>query len=184
VGLSSNGSDPLQFNQAEPASRLGLIQALGRMASQPHFQLSRADLAAVRQLRDVVLRPGTPSGGSTYPGDDAPSTLHIGAFVAGKLVAAATTCQESPPNTSIPLAWRIRGMATLSEYRGFGLAGQLLARCLAYIHENKGTLAWCSSRVATVSFYQRHGFVPVGESFFLPQFSDESYILMEQSLAV
>lgn len=152
------------------------------MASQPRFQFSQADLAAVRQLRDLVLRPGTPSGGSIYPGDDAPSTLHIGAFLAGILVAAATTCQEAPPGTSTSLAWRVRGMATLPEYRGFGLAGQLLARCLAHIHENKGTLAWCSSRIATVSFYQRHGFVPVGEPFLLPQFSDESYILMEQGL--
>lgn len=147
------------------------------------FSLSHADLVTVRQLRELVLRPGMTSGGSVYPGDDAPSTLHIGAFLTDKLVAVATTCQEPPPGMSIPLAWRVRGMATLPEYRGHGLAGQLLARCLTHIHDNKGTLAWCSSRVATVSFYQRRGFVPVGEPFFLPQFSDELYVLMRQELA-
>lgn len=74
-------------------------------------------------------------------------------------------------------------MATLPEYRGCGLAGELLAQCLAYARAQGGKTAWCSSRVATVSFYQRHGFVPIGEPFFLPQFSDQAYIHMEQVLA-
>lgn len=153
------------------------------MASDQRFVFSRADLATVRQLRDSVLRPGAPAGGSAYPGDNAPSTLHIGAYLAGELVAAATTCQEPPPGTSTPFAWRVRGMATLPEYRGCGLASKLLAQCLAHARAHGGKAVWCSSRVATVAFYQRHGFVPVGGPFFLPQFSGQAYIHMEQVLA-
>ena len=117
-----------------------------------------------------------------------PATMRLPPFIlehilAGILVAAATTCQESPPGTSIPLAWRVRGMATLPEYHDMALAGQLLARCLtSYPREQGHTRMVQFSRVATVSFYQQHGFVSVGEPFFLPHFSDESYILMEQGL--
>jgi hypothetical protein len=38
-------------------------------------------------LRDAALRPGLPSGGSLYPGDEASETLHLGAFSDNTLVA-------------------------------------------------------------------------------------------------
>jgi hypothetical protein len=67
-----------------------------------------------------------PAGRSIYPGDDAPDTLHLGAFVNGRMAAVATVCRESLPGTSMADQWRLRGMATLKEFRGSGL-GRLLA---------------------------------------------------------
>jgi GNAT superfamily N-acetyltransferase len=133
-------------------------------------------------LRDAVLRPGLPPGGSHYPGDDAPDTLHLGAFLDSMLVAIATLCREPISDEQSTTSWRLRGMATLPEYRGRGFGKQLAQHCIAYAVEQRGTLVWCTSRVATVPFYRALGFAESGETFSLPQYSDALYIRMQRPL--
>jgi GNAT superfamily N-acetyltransferase len=139
-------------------------------------------------LRDAVLRPGLPPGGSHYPGDDAEGTLHLGAFVDHTLVAIATLCREPMPvREAMPgkrstTSWRLRGMATLSEYRARGLGKQLAQRCIGYAAEQGSTSVWCTSRIATVPFYRTLGFIECSDTFSLPQFSDALYIRMQRPL--
>jgi GNAT superfamily N-acetyltransferase len=147
------------------------------------FVFATADLNTVRRLRDAVLRPGFARGGSIYPGDDEPDTLHVGAFLAGEAVAVASICREAPPGENDPAAWRLRGMATSPEHRGQGAATRLLSRCVAHARTLGGRRVWCSARVTVAEFYRRHGFVAVGEPFTLPQYSDERYIRMDCALA-
>ncbi len=130
----------------------------------------------------LVLRPGLPPGGSIYPGDDAADTLHLGAFIGSTLAAVATLCREPMPGEQSTTSWRLRGMATLPEYRGRGLGKGLAQRCIAYGAKQRGTIVWCTSRIATVPFYQALGFVECGEPFRLPQYSDAVYIRMTRSL--
>ena len=139
-------------------------------------------VAEARVLRDRVLRPGLPTGRSIYPGDDAPDTLHLGAFVNGRLAAVATVCHESMPGTSDAGQWRLRGMATLEEFCGSGLGKRLAERCVAHAADSQGTLLWCSARMATVPFYRSLGFKEQGENFRLPEYSGEVYILMLRRL--
>ena len=141
-------------------------------------------------LRDAVLRPGLPPGGSHYPGDDAPDTLHLGihsgiyvaASAQNTLAAVATLCHESMPGEEMTSSWRLRGMATLPEHRGRGFGKQLAQRCIAYAAEQRGTLVWCTSRVATVPFYSALGFEECSDAFPLPQYSDALYIRMQRPL--
>ena len=133
-------------------------------------------------LRDAVLRPGLPPGGSYYPGDDAEGTLHLGAFVDHTLVAVATLCREPMPGERSTTSWRLRGMATLPGYRGRGLGKQLAQRSIGYAAEQGGTLVWCTSRIATVPFYRALGFSEFGDTFSLPEFSDAIYIRMQRPL--
>jgi GNAT superfamily N-acetyltransferase len=139
-------------------------------------------------LRDAALRPGLPPGGSHYPGDDAEGTLHLGAFVDQTLVAVATLCRESMterepmPGERSSTSWRLRGMATLPEYRGRGLGKQLAQRSIGYAAEQGGTLVWCTSRIATVPFYRALGFSESGHTFSLPEYSDALYIRMQRPL--
>jgi ribosomal protein S18 acetylase RimI-like enzyme len=133
-------------------------------------------------LRDTILRPGQPPGGSIYPGDDGLDTLHLGAFVGSTLVAVATICREAAPGTRSTTCWRLRGMATLAEFRARGLGKELARRCIVYAAGRRGALVWCTSRIATVAFYRTLGFVECGEAFTLPQYSDALYIRMERPL--
>jgi ribosomal protein S18 acetylase RimI-like enzyme len=133
-------------------------------------------------LRDAALRPGMPPGGSHYPGDDSPETLHLGAFSDNMLVAVATLCREAMPGTQSATSWRLRGMATLPVYRGRGLGTQLTQRCIAYAAEQGGTCVWCTSRVTTVAFYRTLGFTECSDTFSLPEFSVALYIRMQRPL--
>ena len=133
-------------------------------------------------LRNAVLRPGLPPDRSIYPGDDAPDSLHLGAFLDNTLVAVATLCRQAIPDEQSTASWRLRGMAARPECRGRGLGKQLVRRCIAYAVEQRGTLVWCTSRIATVPFYRALGFREIGDPYSLPQYSDALYIRMRHSL--
>lgn len=135
-----------------------------------------------RVLRDRVLRAGMPAGRSIYLGDDAPDTLHLGAFVNGLMTAVATVCRESMPATSMAGGWRLRGMATSEEFRGGGLGRCLAELCAAHAADRGGSLLWCSARIAAVPFYRSLGFEEHGEKFRLPEYSSEVYIRMLRPL--
>ena len=69
-------------------------------------------------LRHAVLRQGLPREEAIFPGDDAPTSRHCGAFVGDAAVGCATfhaSRWEDEP------AWQLRGMATLPEFRGKGI---------------------------------------------------------------
>jgi ribosomal protein S18 acetylase RimI-like enzyme len=144
--------------------------------------LRRISVAEARILRDRVLRADGPASRSIYPGDDAPDTLHLGAFVNDRLAAVATVCHESMPGTSDESAWRLRGMATSEEFRRRGLGKRLAERSVAHATDYRGTVLWCSARIVTVPFYRSLGFKEHGETFHLPEYSGEVYILMRRPL--
>ncbi|MFB3738506.1 MAG: GNAT family N-acetyltransferase [Candidatus Velamenicoccus archaeovorus] len=127
-----------------------------------------ADLVAVRELRQRVLRPHQRADELVYPGDDHPDALHAGAFDQGRLVGIATIVPEPPPDVPHDGAWRVRGMATLPEVRGQGFGAALLRACLDHAAERGGSLVWCNARATAVEFYRRFGFQVRGAGFTVP----------------
>jgi GNAT superfamily N-acetyltransferase len=125
-----------------------------------------AGLDSVRELRHRLLRPHQAPEALVYGGDDAWDSLHIGAYIDRDLIGIASIVREPPPWGSDERAWRIRGMATMPEVRGYGAA--LLERCLEHASEHGGTLVWCNARVDAVGFYRRLGFEAQGEPFDVP----------------
>jgi GNAT superfamily N-acetyltransferase len=140
--------------------------------------IAAADTLAVRQ---PVLRPGRPPEDARYAGDDDPETLHLGAFVDGRLVGVASIIRQPPPGEDDPGAWRIRGMATLPDHRGRGLGARLLAGLLEHARGNGGRLVWCTARIGAVSLYRRAGFEPEGEPFEIPGIGP--HLVLRKSLA-
>src|SRR5262249_51485474 len=76
--------------------------------------------AETRPLRRSVLRPHQTEAELVYPGDDAPATLHLGAFLGASLVGVASLYREPPAGESGAGDWRLRGMAVAPELRGTG----------------------------------------------------------------
>lgn len=142
--------------------------------------LRTIDLRAIRQLRHELLRPHQQSWEIVFDGDEEPDTLHVGAFRGEELVGIASAMREAPPGEPDPLAWRLRGMATLPEVRGQGYGGALLDRCLGHALDHGGDLAWCTARVPAAGFYRRHGFESVGDVFEVPPIGP--HVLMRRRL--
>ena len=118
-----------------------------------------------RPLRRELLRPDQPPESTIYPGDDATSTIHLGAFVAGELVGIASFYTEAWSGTPEVPAARLRGMATRLEVRGTGCGLALVSAGLAWTRERGLARLWCNARSSAAGFYERLGFERHGAQF-------------------
>lgn len=120
---------------------------------------------ATRPMRLAVLRPGRPPESAQFPGDDAPTTRHFGAFADGRLAGIASLYAAEMPDRPGLAALQLRGMATAPEVRGHGLGRALVQACMAFARESGARLLWCNARTGAVEFYRKLGFAIVGEEF-------------------
>jgi GNAT superfamily N-acetyltransferase len=132
------------------------------------MDIRRISAIETLQLRQQVLRPNQRPEEQVYPNDDAPDTLHAGAFRDGMLIGIATVFRDAPPGETNPRAWRLRGMAVLPEMQGQGIGRALVEFCVAYIRAQNGALLWCNGRTSARAFYESLGFRATGAEFDLP----------------
>lgn len=123
-----------------------------------------------------MLRPSGTLEDCMFESDQDEQTFHLGAFVDKKLVSVASFYFERNGHFSDEYQYRLRGMATLSEYQGRGLSSALLRTAFPVIKQNQCTLLWCNAREKAMGFYLKVGFKPTGDFFSLPNIG--SHILM------
>ncbi len=73
--------------------------------------------------------------------------------------------------------WRLRGMATAPEVRGWGVGADLVARVLDHARVAQGRILWCTARLGAVGFYQRQGFTTRGETWEEPVIGTHIHML-------
>ncbi len=120
-------------------------------------------------LRLPILRAGLPPESAVFPGDDAPETVHFGAFRGEELVGIASLYSAPlPEKPELQPAWQLRGMATLPEVRGAGYGRALVEACLRHGRARGAAIVWCNARTPAVKFYEKHGLQTLGEEFEIP----------------
>lgn len=125
--------------------------------------------AQTRQLRHAVLKPFQPVEELIYPGDDAPDSLHVGAFQADQIVGIASVSRQPPPDRDDGDTWQLRGMAPTPEVRRQGYGAALIAACIEHVARHGGSAIWCNARVSAIPFYQSLGFAITSDVFEIPQ---------------
>ncbi len=133
---------------------------------------------ATHPLRQQLLRQQVPLDALIYSGDNEPIAFHVGAFWDGEQVGIASVLHQPPsaskgtpenhPDPDHLDAWRLRGMATTDAVRGHGIGTQMLLACVGYVATQRGALLWCDSRVGARAFYERNGFVVLGDGYDVP----------------
>ena len=121
--------------------------------------------ADTHDLRRRVLRDGTPSDVVDWEGDAEPGTFHLGALTPDGLIAISTWLRRRYPDRPAEDAVQLRGMAVDPDHRGTGVADRLLVTGLERCAAEGATVVWARARVAALSFYVRHGFVPTGAEY-------------------
>ena len=119
-------------------------------------------------LRLAVLRPDRPIESAQFPGDDAQTTRHFGAFREGSLLGIASLYLAEMPEQPGLTAYQLRGMATATGARGLGLGRALVHACIAFTRENRAELLWCNARIVALEFYRKLGFKVIGREFDIP----------------
>jgi len=121
-----------------------------------------------RTVRLPVLRPGLPPDSAILDRDDDPGTRHLGAFEGARLFGVATFFAEPCPLRAARGAWRLRGMATIPDMQGRGAGRALVAEGVRLATASGASLIWCNARVSARGFYEKLGFVAIGDEFRLP----------------
>ena len=142
-------------------------------------------------LRHAVLRTGLPIFDACFPGDELPTTLHLGAFTSSGHVVCCGTYVVQPFSSVHPdvtkeqaryaagryevtdledrPAFRLRGMATEADYRGAGVGQALLAYSEQLIRsQSEHRLLWCDARLPAIRFYEKLGWRVVSDRYFVP----------------
>jgi GNAT superfamily N-acetyltransferase len=132
-----------------------------------------------RILRHAVLRPDRPFEETAFPGDERPTSLHLGAFENDELVGIATLIQDACPIGGRADDWRLRGMATVQKVRNRGIGGVLLSSCIQHARGNSAGRLWCNGRTSARGFYERHGLKAVGEEFVTPHTGPHYLFVLE-----
>ncbi|CRK82765.1 GNAT family N-acetyltransferase [Neobacillus massiliamazoniensis] len=119
-------------------------------------------------LRHSVLRPHQTLEDCIYDTDHADHAFHVGAFYQGKLISIASFCIEKNPNFSNEMQYRLRGMATLDEFRKLGVGRAVINYAENLLKEQGVDFLWCKGRTTVQEFYNKLGFNIQGEVFDYP----------------
>ena len=128
------------------------------------LEVRRATLDEIVSLRADVLRAERPPETALLPGDESGRGTHWGAWIGDRLVACASLYpaeRDGRPST------QLRGAATAAEHRNKGVGGALLDAAIGawLLDPAAARPLWCNARIRAVPFYERHGFVALGEAF-------------------
>jgi GNAT superfamily N-acetyltransferase len=133
------------------------------------LEIRAISAAEARPIRHLVLRPHQPPEMLVYPGDDAPESLHAGAFLHGELVGIASVSRQPFRGAPGLDTWQLRGMATLPSARRMGCGAALVRACIAHVAAHGGAALWCNGRSSALPFYRALGFETRGEEFMTPE---------------
>lgn len=127
----------------------------------------QASFPEILQVRWNILRAGMPVESAHFPGDDAPETIHVGAFVetTGINVGCASFMRADWQGQP---AWQLRGMAVIDALQGQGIGALLLAEAEELARVGPVRQLWCNAREGAVRFYLKLGWELASERFEVP----------------
>lgn len=116
-------------------------------------------------VRHVVLRKGKPIETCRFEGDDLSSTSHFGYFQNENLVGIISVFKANNISFAPNGQYQIRGMAVLESHQKKGIGESLVKHCEIYCNKQQANLIWFNARTAAVGFYEKSGYIKVGEAF-------------------
>jgi GNAT superfamily N-acetyltransferase len=133
--------------------------------TNPSVEIRRITYQETLPLRKKILKPFLSENECVNPGDELPTTYHLGLFYNNHLVSISTFLLESHPDFSAGHPYRLRGMATDVRYQGHGFGQMVLRHGVELIKEKRADFLWFNARQKAFSFYEKLGFRYHGPMF-------------------
>ncbi|NTU26805.1 GNAT family N-acetyltransferase [Bacillus tequilensis] len=119
-------------------------------------------------IRHRILRPHQSIEQCKFEQDHAEGSFHLGAFYEGTLISIASfSPQNQPLLTEFP-SYRLRGMATLEEYRDQKAGSTLIKYAVQNLADRGVQAVWCNARHHVKGYYAKLGWEELGEPFDIP----------------
>jgi len=132
------------------------------MASNPTFQVRRAPLQTIIDLRHRMLRACLPRDTAIFAGEDQPDKLHFAAYIEGLVVGCASLHPSVYENRA---AFQLRGMAVEKVYQGLGIGRALVEAIEDETRRLDIGVIWANCRTPAVPFYKRMGWEIISDEF-------------------
>ncbi|CAN7366575.1 GNAT family N-acetyltransferase [Rossellomorea sp. LjRoot5] len=128
-------------------------------------QFRKIPAADTYSIRQQILRPTQTMEECKYEGDMDESTFHIGALDGDKLICIGSFYQKAHEGLEGGLPYRLRGMATLPDYRSKGIGKQLIQYSEGILTSEGCNLWWCNARTSAAPYYTKLGLTQSGGIF-------------------
>jgi len=149
------------------------------MTTQLKVNIIKVDAEKIRPLRHSELRKGQDFSNTSYLEDYKVDTFHMVCIVDEEIV----TCASFYPEKSIKIksnnAYRLRGMATASNFKRKGYATNLMIESFKELEKRDCDMVWCNARLIAVDFYKSLGFKITGEIFDIKGIGPHYYMYKE-----
>ena len=149
------------------------------MELQLQVHVKKVDVEKIRPLRYSELRKGQDFSTTSYLKDYEKDTFHIACIVKKKVVTCATFYPEKSTKIKSENAYRLRGMATASNFQRKGYATGLMIESFKELKEKKCDLLWCNARLVAVDFYKSVGLKIIEEIFDIEGIGPHYYMYKE-----
>jgi predicted GNAT family N-acyltransferase len=117
------------------------------------------------ELRQKILRPTQPIEKSHFDYDSDPSSWHLAYKIQNRIVTVATFYVEAHHLLHAGNPYRLRGMATDTNFQGQGYGEKVILKAFEVLGSKRCDLLWCNARLRAIPFYTKLGFQAVGEVF-------------------
>jgi len=149
------------------------------MTTQLKVNISKVDAKKVRPLRHSELRKGQDFSTTSYLEDYEVDTFHMVCIVDEKIVTCASFYPEKSLKIKSDNAYRLRGMATDSNFQRKGYASDLMQESFKELTKRDCDMVWCNARLGAVEFYKSVGFNITGELFDIAEIGPHYYMYKE-----
>ena len=149
------------------------------MTTQLQVEINKIDAESIRSLRHSELRKGQDFSTTSYLKDYEEDTFHMACIVDDKIVTCATFYAEKSIRIESNNAYRLRGMATDSNFQRKGYATDLMTESFKELRNRDCDMVWCNARLVAVDFYKSSGFKITGEIFDIAEIGPHYYMYKE-----
>ena len=149
------------------------------MKTQLQVEINKVGADKIRLLRHSELRKGQDFSTTSYLKDYEEGTFHMACIVDDKIVTCATLYAQTSMKIKSNNAYRLRGMATDSNFQRKGYARNLMVESFKELKKRNCDMVWCNARLVAVSFYESLGFKIKGDLFDISEIGPHYYMYKE-----
>ncbi len=126
------------------------------------FQIPSSE---ARDLKKKILKPPQASNSHYFSYEEDPTCWSLAYKLQDHIVTVASFYIESHMLLSAGAPYRLRGMATDTNYQGQGYGEKVLLKAFEILETKRCDLLWCNARMRAVPFYSKLGFQTIGDVF-------------------
>ena len=149
------------------------------MITQLQVEINKVDAEKIRPLRHSELRKGQDYSTTSYLKDYEEGTFHMACIIDDRIVTCATFYAQTSIKIKSNNSFRLRGMATDSQFQRKGYARKLMLESFEELKKRDCDMLWCNARLVAVNFYESLGFKITGDLFNIEEIGPHYYMYKE-----